>query len=153
MGATLGGGPGITFASPDETDAAICSICFVVSRRRSEYFRSMRTAISGLLLIMSPKRSLPMTMRSPSSSISAPAERGMRSRIAISPKKSPFSRTARVVSPWGTRFLMATFPDWMMYISSPSSPSLNSTVPFLKWFKNLAKGFFSALMGVRVSGV
>ena len=86
--------------------------------------RSIRTAISGFVLIMSPSVSPPMTMRSPSSIISAVAERGRRSSSAISPKKSPFSRTARVASPPSfTLFLMATLPDWMMNMSSPASPS------------------------------
>ncbi len=98
---------------------------------------------------MSPKISLPITIRSPSSTISAEADRGMRSSTAISPKKSPFSSTARVVSPCGTFFLMATRPDWMMYMSSPSSPSWKRTVPLVKWFRNLAKGFLSALIEFR----
>ena len=68
----------------------------------------------------------------------------MRSSIAISPKKSPFSSMASVVSPSATFFLMATLPDWMMYMSSPSSPSWKRTVPLVKWVRNLAKGFFSA---------
>jgi hypothetical protein len=96
----------------------------------------MRTAISGVFLIMSPKTSPPMTTRSPSSTISAAAERGILSRMAISPKKSPFSSTARVTSPWGTRFLMATRPERMMNISSPSSPSLKRTLPLGKRFSS-----------------
>src|SRR3990172_199171 len=70
----------------------------------------------------------------------------MRSRRAISPKKSPFSSTATVVSPWGTRFLIATFPARMMYMSSPSSPSFKRTVPFGKCLRNRAKGSFSGLI-------
>ena len=100
----------------------------------------MRTAISGLALIMSPKVSPLMTIRSPGSTTSAVADRGARSRITISPKKSPFSSTARVVSPSLTFFLMATLPDWMMYMSSPSSPSRKRTWPFSKCVRNFAKG-------------
>ena len=95
---------------------------------------------------MSPKISLPITMRSPSSTISAPAVRGIRSSTAISPKKSPFSSTATTISPWGTRFLMATWPERMMYMSSPSSPSLKRTVPLGKCLRNRAKESFSALI-------
>src|SRR5258706_4779669 len=119
----------------------------LVSRRRIDCLRSMRTAISGLALIMSPNISPLMTMRSPSSTTSAEAERGSRSRMAISPKKSPFSRTASVVSPSFTFFLMATRPDWMMFMSSPSSPSWKRTCPLSKWVRNLANGFFSAVNG------
>ena len=106
----------------------------------------MRTPISGFDLTMSPKMSLPITIRSPSSTTSAPAVRGMCSSMAISPKKSPFSSTATTISPWATRFLMATWPERMMYISSPSSPSLKRTVPLLKCLRNLAKESFSALI-------
>jgi hypothetical protein len=108
----------------------------------------MRTAISGLALIMSPKVSPLITIRSPSSTISAVAARGRRSRIDISPKKSPFSRTASVVSPSLIFFLMATRPDWMTNMSSPSSPSWKRTCPFLKCVRNFAKGFFSDLSTV-----
>ena len=139
-------GPGGGATGAPSALAASSSICFVVSRSRSEYLRSIRTAISGLPLTMSPKISLPITMRSPSSTISAPAVRGMCSSMAISPKKSPFSSTATTISPWGTRFLMATWPERMMYMSSPSSPSLKRTVPLGKCLRNRAKESFSALI-------
>ena len=41
---------------------------------------------------------------------------------------------------------MATWPERMMYMSSPSSPSLKRTVPLGKCFRNRAKVSFSALI-------
>ena len=73
----------------------------------------------------------------------------MRSSTAISPKKSPFSSTATVISPWATRFLIATRPERMMNMSSPSSPSLKRTVPLGKRLMKRAKASFSAALIVR----
>jgi hypothetical protein len=156
--ASEGGGAGMGMAAEEldewmvapPGESATClprvSICLTISRKRMEYFRSMRKAISGLDLIMSPKVSPEITMRSPPSAISAVAVRGMRSSTAISPKKSPFSRTARVTSLLApVRFLIATRPDWMMYISSPASPSRKRTLPAGKWDRKRANGFFSAI--------
>src|SRR3990172_1901020 len=63
------------------------------------------------------------------STASADADRGLSFNIAISPRNSPFSSTARVFSTPRIRLLIFTLPAWMMYISSPLSPSWNRTVP------------------------
>ncbi len=47
-------------------------------------------------------------------------------------RNRPSPASARTVSPSFTFFLMATLPDWMMYMSSPSSPSWKRTWPVLE---------------------
>ena len=108
---------------------------------RIEYLRSMRTAISGLDRIISPNVWLLIVMRSAFSTTSASAVRGRRSKMDISPKKSPFSSTVSVVFLFRMFLQIDTLPVWMMYISSPSSPSRKTNWPLVKWLRNLAKGF------------
>gem|GEM_PF-4516400 len=65
--------------------------------------------------------SIPNSLVSPTAV--AVADRGSRSKRAISPKISPFSSTAMGISPPGVFFVILTRPDWITYIRSPSSPS------------------------------
>ena len=75
-----------------------CSSSFVVSRSRRESLRSIRTAISALCRSISSN--VVWLIRTSSQSVFARADavRGTSSRIDISPKKSPFSRVARIFS-------------------------------------------------------
>src|SRR6185369_572742 len=61
----------------------------------------------------------------------AEAARGTSSRIDISPKKSPFSSTARMVSFPPTLLRISILPSWMMNISVPRSPSRKTKSPVL----------------------
>src|SRR6266545_1889111 len=102
-----------------------------VSRRRRDSLRIMRTATSGL------SRSIwsnvePLIWRILAGvRAGAEAARGMSSRIDISPKKSPFSRTAMAVSWSFIRLRISILPSWMMYISVPRSPSRKMYSPSL----------------------
>src|SRR5439155_14780199 len=101
------------------------SICSSASCRRSESFLIRRTAISTLPRIIASKVRGSMTRSLPCSAITAPAERGLLFRIAISPKNSPAPRVARIFSVSRTFLVMFTLPDWTTNISRPGSPSRN----------------------------
>ena len=91
----------------------------------------MRTAISGLSLSIWSKVEPLICSSRVSVSARAEAARGRSSSTDISPKKSPFSSTARTVSLVPTWFRISIFPSWMMYISVPSSPSRKMKSPSL----------------------
>ncbi len=90
----------------------------------------MRTAISGLARSIWSKVEPLIDSSVTSLKARAVAVRGRSSRIAISPKKSPFSRTASGTdSPPCTRLEISTLPSCTMNISVPRSPSSKITSP------------------------
>src|SRR6476661_7106884 len=102
-----------------------------VSRRRRESLRIMRTAISGLPWRRWSKVEPLICSRRRSVRARAEAARGRSSSTDISPKKSPFSSTARICSSSPTWLRISTFPSLMMYISVPRSPSRKTYSPVL----------------------
>ena len=96
-------------------------------------------AIRVLRAIMFCRPSRSKTSSSTSSIAVTVAVRWMRLTMAISPKKSPFSRTEMTFVFPANRLLTRTLPVWMMYISSPSSPSRQITDPGVYLRLNLCR--------------
>jgi hypothetical protein len=91
---------------------------------------SIFSATSGLERTNLRKFSRERTAKKASSMTVVSAERGLPSKSAISPKKSPPANSASVTSlPSASRMLMRTRPRSIRYIESPVSPRRNSVVP------------------------
>ncbi len=114
-----------------------------VWRRRSAMAAIIESATSGLRRTKSWKCSRDSTARRASSVTVAVAERGLPSRIDISPKKSPAASSASVTSsPSRSLMWMRTRPPSMRYIAPPCSPLRKRTLPAGRSFEfqQLAQG-------------